>query len=425
MIRRIFTPFLTVLIILALPFTSSSDDVGNSTGYTDEELLNMPSSNSGRRNVTYTYLGSVTRFDELPPADGNEISKERISDGTIDFDELGTFINKFNSSVLEESASLANDEEELNYALARLYEEYDINKQLADDLEYDLGPESSQSVLAEYSTARTYEAAYRQAIKAYKESIKNLSGRSSVSNLQDIQRNQTKAAQSKFIAYVLDTLSEDVYSKSVELYETRYNLTQTSLGLGLATENDLLTIKSALDNAKASLNESQNNKANDYNDLLRILGLDSMAGYIIGEAPEADSNFCAGINKEADREQYINNNSLVKSTRRDSSVGTAEGNVKRKNLALAISEAGVAYDNLLSNLLQSNERFIAANEEKPSIETEWNLNEQRYSLGLISQSEYIEANLNYLEDSERYMSAKLELVNAINNYRWAVMGYVS
>lgn len=421
-IKKIMSTGIVFLFVLAGSSFSHAEDyaVINQNQSLDSGFLG-DSTDQTKGETLLDYSISDTRYDELPAADGNTISEERLADSVIDYDELGTFVNNYNASVLSTRTTLANSEQSLRDLLSELFEEYDTITDRMDDLETDMPEEA-----AEYGLLQSYKTAYNKAIEGYKDSIDALSERSSVSTLKDIERNQTKAAQSLYIAYQIDILTEDAANKSLELYEAQYANILSSLNIGLATQNDLLRVQTARNEAQASLDSARNNKQDDYADLLKVLGVDASKGYTIGTSPEPDTSFINTIDEDSDREQYINNNPEVKSIRHaDAGGGTLEQNIKAGNLEYAMSDASISYDTLLQNLKTASESFYNASLSWQNTLTEWNLNQQKESLGMLSSSEYIDAQLSYLEGLETYQSSKLSLLTAINNYSWGIKGYAS
>ena len=348
-------------------------------------------------------------------ADGNKISDERLSDKTIEYDELGTFIHKYNTTVQNAKTQVNSTKNMYSTLKAELVSNMWDSVKDAKDAKSD-GDNNA------YNTYKSYEKAYRTAVKSYNDVVDSLNSYGTNKSFASIERSLTKAAQSLMITYNTLRLTEDSLQKTAEISEAMYKNTLLMQSAGSATESDAENALAQRDSAKASLSAVQSSKDEVYANLCIMLGIDENAGYTVAELPEPDVSYIESASLDTDTQTAVNNNSSVQSLRHQSSGETASSSAKEAQLSEAEANAVIEIKSLYSSMKEALKAYESAGLTNENTQKEWSLAKKKNSMGMLSRAEYLSAELNYLSGKAEYENAKISLISAVNNYKWYVQG---
>ena len=250
--------------------------------------------------------------------------------------------------------------------------------------------------------------------------------RSANASRVSLEKQLTKSAQGLMISYQSLARQEDNLKKQEALYHTLYENTQTSLQAGLATAQDVSTAYNNWLGAQVSLSSASDSVDSVYKSLCMLTGMDENGSTAIAEVPEADTTRITEVDLEADMEQAISNNTSIISTRTDTSDASTAGMAnKNRNEEENIAQAKIKFKELYEQLLQAYTSYKAAKTGLSGAEIIWNNAQSKYSMGMFSQAEYLQAQIQYLQKKLAFETSDLTLQQAQQTYDWAVKGQMS
>ena len=80
---------------------------------------------------------------------------------------------------------------------------------------------------------------------------------------------------------------------------------------------------------------------------------------------------------------------------------------------------------LYAKVQQAKTAYEAATAGYSCSQLVWNNVQKKYSMGMLSKSQYLQEELKYLQKKSNYESANLNLFQAYEIYEWAVRGIAS
>ena len=348
-------------------------------------------------------------------ADKNSVSAERLADNIIEYDELGTFIHKYNRTVQNAKTSINSTKNQYKELKEELSSELWDSVREAKDAKSDGDSEA-------YSTYKSYVNTYKAAVKSYNKVIDNLNSYGTNQSLASIEKSLTKAAQSLMISYNTLKLTEDCLRKTAEVSEAAYNNTVLMQSAGGATATEVEAAKAQWNSALSSFEQISSGKNEVYKNLCIMLGIDENAGYAVAELPEPDSSYIAETDREADIQNAVNNSSAVKNLRHQSVGSTISESLKEASLTETENEVRIEAERLFSKMEEAAKTYASAGLTKKNAETDWALAEKKNDMGMLSRAEYLSAELSYLSGKAEYENARIGLLSAINDYKWYVEG---
>lgn len=341
---------------------------------------------------------------------------EALQDNVLEYDELQEMIRYFNPdmdlSVLDYQQTLEQ------YMDARAWMK---RGQLSADLDREEAEDEGN--MEDYAYYASEEAIYKSAAASYQDLYENMQSLSSTSSLRQTERQLTAAAQALMISYDTMRLERETLEKMEELYQKEYDLAQTRLQAGMATEADVMEAEEALLGARASLEALEGSQDEVYRSLCLMVGRETDGSLEIEQIPDADTARVDSYNLQEDTQRAIGNNYTLINERHTSSNGSTSGvNNKKRNLEAAESQLKINMESMYQDLFQKREELKTEKTAYEKAVQEKNLADTKYSLGMLSQTEYLSAEMNAIQAEADYRSANLTLVQAMDTYEWAVMG---
>ena len=351
--------------------------------------------------------------------DGNQIPEERLQDNTVEYDELGSLIHYNNTDVgimMGSSARRKQDYTEIKNELSwERREAKDDKKEAKDDGD-----------MESYMEYASYDAIYSSAIKSYNDMLKKLDRHSANKNRLSLEKQLTNAAQSLMISYQSLTLQKENLIQMEHLYGQLYEETVAGNRAGTATAQDVLTALNNWNQAQVSLNSITDSEASVYGNLCLLLGIDEDSKPNLEKIPGFNLQLLNDINLEQDIESAIGNNTTLMNTRQTASDGTTSGiNKKKRELSGQEEKLKTVMQDLYAKVQQAKTAYEAATAGYSGSQLVWNNVQKKYSMGMLSKSQYLQEELKYLQKKSNYESANLNLFQAYEIYEWAVRGIAS
>ncbi len=359
-----------------------------------------------------------TVSDYYDAVDGNQISEERLNDSVIDYDELGSLIHLYNADVQE----LTDSTERTRADYVQIRDTLEAEGESAQRKKQEAKDDGETEDYAEYSG---YQSVYQSAVKSYNDMLGRLDSYYSNKSRLSLERQLTQSAQNLMISYWSASLQADYADKTEELYQSLYEDTVTKRSAGLATEQDVLTAYNSQLSMSASSETASESAKEVYQNLCLLLGVDAEGSMTIGEIPAVEEDFLSARDLEADISKAIDNNADLISERATDSGDTSSTNRKNRTMAEYENKIRLKMNDLYESIQSAQTAYTAAGTGYSSAQITWNNVQSKYNLGMLSRSEYLEEEMNYLQKEANVQSAKLSLLQAIETYRWAVQGIVT
>lgn len=366
-------------------------------------------------------LGETDHYDSseiYTAVDGNQIPEERLSDNAIEYDELGSLIHANNLSVQEIKKS--TDITRKEYEEARDY----LRAEAGDSMR-DKDEAKDDGEMEVYMEAKSLQAIYNSSAKSYSDRIKDLNKYSANQSRISTERQLTSAAQSLMISWQSLELQKEYTEKLTELYKAQYENTAVSQAAGLATDQEVTAAYNRWMNMSVSADSLADSQETLRQNLYLVLGVEGEE-MKLQKIPSADPEHLEEYDLEADTKKAVNNNSQVISERTSTSdLSTAGMNKKTRAESEMEEKVRIKMQQLYEEVTQAKQSYEAARTGFSSAEIRWSNAGQKYSLGMLSEAEYLEEQIQYVQKKTAFESADLALLSAMETYDWAVLGIMT
>lgn len=348
--------------------------------------------------------------------DGNQVSEERLSDQLIEYDELGSLIHQNNVNIQIIINTIEKQKQDYIDSNNYLRSEKASAKQGKKDAKED----GDMEAYVEYATA---EAIYSASISGYNKVIRILDSQNTNRTRVTLEKQLTNAAQSLFIAYQSILLQEESLVKIEDLYRKQYEDSLVLKQVGLVTEQETLTAYGNWTGIKVTLDSLKSSETSIYNSLCILLGVEENGSMEIQKISPVDLSRLDQLNLEEDTKKAIGSNTSIINTRHTSSVGSgAAMDLKTLTLDELEEKVTVKMEQLYAEVKQAKVAYDAAEVRLTSAEILWNNAGKKYSLGMLSESQYLLEEMQYIQSKVNYETADLNLFSALETYGWAKKG---
>ena len=235
-------------------------------------------------------------------------------------------------------------------------------------------------------------------------------------------------AQSLLIAYENIRIQKESLLDTIALAESGVQTTERLAAVGMGTLAEVNGAKQGLSAAKAGLITLEANEVNIRQQLCNMLGWAYDASPEIPAIPSVDLSVVDAMNLEADIKTATDNNFTLKYNRLSEETLNA-GSVQMENLHRTIeaekTEIATSMTKLYHAVLQArtelfNSQTALASELGNKVKAD-----RQWAAGLISKMDHRKAENAYKSAEVNVRVAELNLLQAIETYRWAVKGNLS
>lgn len=342
-----------------------------------------------------------------------------LEDQVLEYGELWDLINEYNPTMVLKNMDY--------YSQITSYEE--VKKQLdqsrqeiesaADDLKKEGDAETAKLYMDNVKSLR-------QSVTGINKSIDNLEEEKSTKSLVRQVNALTAAAQSLMNSYNQFKAKRASTEKKLQLQESVYQDTQAKASLGLVTELEVSQAKKNLETAQHSLKTLDDSIDSARRNLCLMTGWSYDATPDIQGIPEPDMNVIAAMDLSVDKERAVNNNYDVQSQRH--SVGkkiNKEQKSARRSTDEAEQEKSITFEDLYSDVQTKKLEYEAACTAYESAVQDYNGLQAKKQMGMLSNTEYLQGEADYLEKEADKKVASMSLYQAMETYQWAVEGLIS
>ena len=344
-----------------------------------------------------------------------------LRDDRLEFEEIADLVHEYNNTVIQNEIAYRDEKDKTSDDIAQDY--YDAANDIYSNIEY---PDSDASDYgSRMSAALNNKLSADQLMERGDESTDD-------SETLRIGYDQTEAslvkqAQTQMISYWSQYYSLDSQRERISQAEDAYASEETRMAAGMSTQAKLLSAKEAVSSAQASLQSAESTLAKTKEDLCLMLGWKYGADVEIGAIPEPDPEKIASISLEEDIQKALKNNySLMLTNRRAANARTEKVRATQQQTQKNQTEAIAAsvrdsYSSLIlaqSNYEQAQQAYAL---EAGTLETAG----RKLQAGTMTPNNYRKQESLFRTAEVTLKTRKLQLVQAMVNYDWAVNGLAS
>ena len=336
-----------------------------------------------------------------------------LRDNKLEFDEISDLVHEYNPTVVQNEISYKDYLTKNRDDVAQDY--YDKANEIYSNINY---PDSDD---ANYGSGVAAALRNEQQAKSLMEQGDENTDDQATMRLQYDQSEAklAKQAQGLMITYWTQYYNLDGQKARVEQAKLSYQSEQNRLAAGMSTQS--------VSNAEAALVTAESNLASTKESLCLMLGWGYGADVEIAELAEPDQSKIAAIDVNADIQTALENSYAYRLTKtqltnaRTDSVKEKLSETEKNQKETISNSVKSAYDSLL--LAQSG--YEQAQSALALQEIAMKSADAKLAAGTITKNTYENQKASYTTAQVTAQTQKLSLLQAMNDYDWAVNGLAS
>ena len=344
-----------------------------------------------------------------------------LRDNKLEFDEISDLVHEYNPTVVQNEISYKDYLTKNRDDVAQDY--YDKANEIYSNISY---PDSDD---ANYGSGVAAALRNEQQAKSLMEQGDENTDDQATMRLQydQAEAKLAKQAQGLMITYWTQYYNLDGQKARVEQAKLSYQSEQNRLAAGMSTQSKVLSAKESVSNAEAALVTAESNLASTKESLCLMLGWGYGADVEIAELAEPDQSKIAAIDVNADIQTALENSYAYRLTKkqltnaRTDSVKEKLTETEKNQRETVSNSVKSAYDSLL--LAQSN--YEQAQSALALQEVSMKSADAKLAAGTITKNTYESQKASYTTAQVTAQTQKLSLLQAMNDYDWAVNGLAS
>ena len=344
-----------------------------------------------------------------------------LRDNKLEFDEISDLVHEYNPTVVQNEISYKDYLTKNRDDVAQDY--YDKANEIYSNISY---PDSDD---ANYGSGVAAALRNEQQAKSLMEQGDENTDDQATMRLQYDQSEAklAKQAQGLMLTYWTQYYNLDGQKVRIEQAKLSYQSEQNRLAAGMSTQSKVLSAKESVSNAEAALVTAESNLASTKESLCLMLGWGYGADVEIAELAEPDQSKIAAIDVNADIQTALENSYAYRLTKkqltnaRTDSVKEKLSETEKNQRETISNSVKSAYDSLL--LAQSS--YEQAQSALALQEVSMKSADAKLAAGTITKNTYESQKASYTTAQVTAQTQKLSLLQARNDYDWAVNGLAS
>lgn len=360
--------------------------------------------------------------------------QQRLADNQLDYDEIGARVKEYYDPIKSAYAMARGMKEDQGQIAVN-------SRTTADDLlsqakaAEDLAKEQSgMEQMISKATARALRKSVNQLRTTANSLDRSLERKSSSEKQIDRQANSLILNVEMMLNQYQQLLSQrTIAAKGVELATAAKQLQDTMQAQGMAVDADVLSAAASLSTSQSQLNQLDAGIEQIRKMLCSFTGYDEAANPVFGEVPSADPSYIATVNVTEDKEKAVNNNYNLISLRSQTGGGMTDLQIRTSKTttqtANKLRNVEYSEENVRSNIQalydemeEKNASYTAAKTAYESGQIAWQAAQIQKANGMLSNIQYMQQELAWLQAQSGYKCADLALQQALQKYKWAVAG---
>ena len=344
-----------------------------------------------------------------------------LRDNKLEFDEISDLVHEYNPTVVQNEISYKDYLTKNRDDVAQDY--YDKANEIYSNISY---PDSDD---ANYGSGVAAALRNEQQAKSLMEQGDENTDDQATMRIQydQAEAKLAKQAQGLMITYWTQYYNLDGQKARIEQAKLSYQSEQNRLAAGMSTQSKVLSAKESVSNAEAALVTAESNLASTKESLCLMLGWGYGADVKIAELAEPDQSKIVAIDVNADIQTALENSYAYRLTKKQLTNARTDSVKEKlteteKNQRETISNSvKSAYDSLL--LAQSS--YEQAQSALALQEVSMKSADAKLAAGTITKNTYESQKASYTTAQVTAQTQKLSLLQAMNDYDWAVNGLAS
>ena len=344
-----------------------------------------------------------------------------LRDNKLEFDEISDLVHEYNPTVVQNEISYKDYLTKNRDDVAQDY--YDKANEIYSNINY---PDSDD---ANYGSGVAAALRNEQQAKSLMEQGDENTDDQATMRIQydQAEAKLAKQAQGLMITYWTQYYNLDGQKARVEQAKLSYQSEQNRLAAGMSTQSKVLSAKESVSNAEAALVTAESNLASTKESLCLMLGWGYGADVEIAELAEPDQSKIAAIDVNADIQTALENSYAYRLTKkqltnaRTDSVKEKLSETEKNQRETISNSVKSAYDSLL--LAQSG--YEQAQSALTLQEVSMKSADAKLAAGTITKNTYESQKASYTTAQVTARTQKLSLLQAMDDYDWAVNGLAS
>ena len=344
-----------------------------------------------------------------------------LRDNKLEFDEISDLVHEYNPTVVQNEISYKDYLTKNRDDVAQDY--YDKANEIYSNISY---PDSDD---ANYGSGVAAALRNEQQAKSLMEQGDENTDDQATMRIQydQAEARLAKQAQGLMTTYWTQYYNLDGQKARIEQAKLSYQSEQNRLAAGMSTQSRVLSAKESVSNAEAALVTAESNLASTKESLCLMLGWGYGADVEIAELAELDQSKIAAIDVNADIQTALENSYAYCLTKKQLTNARTDSVKEKlteteKNQRETISNSvKSAYDSLL--LAQSG--YEQAQSALALQEVSMKSADAKLAAGTITKNTYESQKASYTTAQVTAQTQKLSLLQAMNDYDWAVNGLAS
>lgn len=353
-------------------------------------------------------------------------TRARLEDNIIEYDEIALRVREYNPGISDAWRLYRDSKADFEYVVTELESQYREVKNTSDgyvDMGKLLGADSPAGRML-ISSGRSLEKGYRSIIQSMRDQVNGWDDdKQNTKTIRMYERKAVAGVQQAMIGYETICQNMDTLEAMVRLYEQQSAMTDRMVALGTAVDTDQLSVRKSLLGAQSQLLSLKNQQDSVRRTLCLLLGYDPDTNPEIRPIPEFDMSRLDGMDLEADTKKAIGNNYTLISQRNSAKGETNSQIAARLNMINEGDEKlTIEMQRLYQDVMDKKAAYDAAVTGYTAAESSFGAAQRQYDLGLISQMQFTGLELSYYQKKAAKDSANLSLLQAMENYDWAIIG---
>lgn len=371
---------------------------------------------------------------EENPAGSYSADQQRLADNQLDYDEIGARVKEYYSPIKSAYAMARGMKEDQGQIAVNSRTTADDLLSQAKEAEDLAKEQSGMEQMISKATARALRKSVNQLRTTANSLDRSLERKSSSEKQIDRQANSLILNVEMMLNQYQQLLSQrTIAAKGVELATAAKQLQDTMQAQGMAVDADVLSAAASLSSSQSQLNQLDAGIEQIRKMLCSFTGYDEAANPVFGEVPSADPSYIATVNVTEDKEKAVNNNYNLISLRSQTGGGMTDLQIRTSKTttqtANKLRNVEYSEENVRSNIQalydemeEKNASYTAAKTAYESGQIAWQAAQIQKANGMLSNIQYMQQELAWLQAQSGYKCADLALQQALQNYKWAVAG---
>ena len=348
----------------------------------------------------------------------------RLQDNRIEYDEIADLVHEYNPDISKAWNTYMSSKEDYAGIVTELESQYRTVKDTADGY-ISAGQLMGSQLLI--STGRQLTKGYQGVIQGMRDTVNEWdTNKRNTSMLRRAERQVTAGTQSAMIGY--ETIRQNIATLEtmVKLYEQQADMMNRMAALGMATGTDLASANNSLLTARVQLASLSDQQESVRRTLCMLLGYDPDSYPEICPIPEFDMIRLEGMDLEQDTVKAIGNNQTL-IAQRTSEKGNTNDQIAARSRMIDEGDQKLTIEmqRLYQEVQDKKAAYEAAQTGFAAAQLSRDAAERQYQLGLLSQVQYIGTQISYYQKKAEKESANLNLLQAMENYDWGVLGFAA